>query len=149
LKDCNTFFLELIGKIRYENHNSRKLSKEVVQDFRLTSQKRSDLLQGYQFPKEYLKKIKKHYNLKSNTTTLFDIFKDMFLDLYVHKNGSTYIPILGSCKQYTLNDLFENYFKEKINIVEKKSNTKYYDYTKLIHDLKNEIEISREQIGEG
>lgn len=149
LKDCNIFFLELIGKIKYEDSNSRKLSKEVIEDFRLTSQKRSDLLQGYQFPKEYLVKLKNHYNLKSDINTLFKIFKDLFLDLYIHKNGTTYIPILGSCKQYLTNDIFENYFREKNNLIEKKCTTKYYDYTKLIYDLKNEIKVNREQIGEG
>jgi len=149
LKDCNIFFLELIGKIRYENSNGRKLSKDVIQEFCLTSQKRYDLLQGYQFPKEYLSKIKKHYNLKSNSITLFNIFKDLFLDIYLHKNGTTYIPILGSCKQYLLNDLYHHYFKENINVIEKKSNTKYYDIVQLLSDLKSEIVVRREQIGEG
>lgn len=148
LNECNTTFLELIGKMRYEDSNKRKLHSEVIKDFKLTKQKQIDLIQGYQFPKEYLDKLKNHYNLKSNINTIFDIFKDLFLNLYYHNNGSTYIPILGSCKQYLKNDLFNFYFEEKIN-VEKKINTKYYDYTYFNNTEKQVLQnINREQIGE-
>lgn len=150
LNECNTVFLELIGKIKYENLNSRKLDTNIISEFNLTKQKQFDLIQGYQFPKIYLDRLKNHYKLKSNILTIFEIFKNLFLNLYEHKNGTTYIPILGSCKQYTLNDFYLDNFERENEKETNLNNTKYYDCFK--NKLKNNVihnTINREQIGEG
>ena len=104
LKESEICFLEFFGKIEYEIMCPRKIFKNA----RVTLSKRSDLLKGYQFPTEYLHKLKEHYEIKSNIKTIFKLFRMYFLELIIHSNGkTTYIPSLGSSTQFDVSSFLK------------------------------------------
>jgi len=136
LKEIEIASLEFLGKIEYEILCPRK----IFSNAKISLKKRNELLKGYQFPLKYLKELKKYYSLKSDIRILFKMFRMYFLEPIVHSNGSTYIPILGSCNQYRIN----SFIQLRLGILnlplsiqtvwdKKKSNLLWYKFTEEKH----------------
>ena len=118
IEDCKLVFPELVGKILFEKLYPRDINESVRKAYRLRNSKVEDLKTGYQFPKEYLRLLKKHYpTLKRDISVIFTLFKNSFLERYVHKtNGkTTYVPTLKSCTQYIFGIHKELYITESID----------------------------------
>ena len=118
IDDCRLIFPELMGKILFENLNPREINSDTRKKFRLTREKVEDLKVGHQFPKEYLSLLKGRYpSVRRNMKYLFSIFKNEFLQTYVHQsNGkTTYVPALKSSSQFTLAPCTLIYLGDSIN----------------------------------
>lgn len=124
-KDAKIVFSEILGSIKWQELNDRKvLSSKVTENpngkmnGKIKSEKALDLEVGFQFSDEYFKKLKIFHKIETNPRDLFNKFKEVFLELYIHKNGSTYIPVLHSCKQwigsFKFNWWFNSLFKEEV-----------------------------------
>ncbi len=99
LKAFTIVIKEIIGYIIYQYENPRVINS----NYPLTMNKKKEIEKGYQFPREWAERLKKHYGLKCNIHGLFNYIakSGILLKQYKHtKSGWKWGGEITYCRQW-------------------------------------------------